>query len=167
MAAMCSQTMYTDPTKDRMAFAMEEHEDSILDALDLPTEFQMASEEQTRAYYTSLDIATLNSTDIFGEGSRKEQEKLLVLEKRQAQRLKRFNRTMGIKSPEDVPLEHLIEEGQLVTMQGMSASNPENYTLPQQHLKISGVSDDEAGESGRSTCSTFIHSCKNSRKLPF
>jgi hypothetical protein len=107
--------MYTDPSRDRMDLVRTQTRDDMLEVLGVPAEFQRATEEDMREYYESMDVDTINNTDIFGEGSLKVLTKVMGGHRKRLRKLGR-GRDRKFVSSEFVSALHLLEDETLVSM---------------------------------------------------
>jgi len=88
----------------------------MLDALELPAEFQRATENDMKVYYQSMDVDTINNTDIFGEGSLKVQAKVMADHKKRLKKVGRGFAKKTFNSTEFVSARHLLEDETLISM---------------------------------------------------
>lgn len=115
IASMCAQSMFTDPSRDRMAIVETRDRDDLLEALDIPSDFQRATETDMREYYESMDVDTINKTDIFAEGSLKLRSKVMAQDKKGPKKARR--RGGHLLSTEFVSARHLLEDENLISME--------------------------------------------------
>jgi hypothetical protein len=107
--------MYTDPSRDRMTIVQTQNREDLLEGLDIPSDFQRATDTDMREYYESMDVDTINKTDIFAEGSLKLRAKVMAQDKKQLKKTRR--RRGGLLSTEFVSARHLIEDETLISME--------------------------------------------------
>jgi hypothetical protein len=76
VASFRAQSVYTDPTHERLSIVSKKQRVDFLDKFDIPASFEPAPFDIIETYYASFDKDQLSNLDVFGPGS-------LAFEKRQ------------------------------------------------------------------------------------
>jgi hypothetical protein len=76
VASLRAQSVYTDPSQERLSIISKKQRADFLAKFDVPTSFEPAPFDVIETYYASFDADQLSNLDVFGPGS-------LAFEKRQ------------------------------------------------------------------------------------
>ncbi|KAF9473076.1 hypothetical protein BDN70DRAFT_937697 [Pholiota conissans] len=164
VASWKARTMYMDVQMNRMKSVKKEDQLLLLEELSIPDTFVCASKEETKAYYKSLNKEELGKIEASGAGSKREQAKIARAQEKLRKMIERRDRILGVISPEEVGLEHLLEEaGELHKIEqededdALIKQQPNSPSPSQQHLSLrsieSGVEDDSDSSSDQEECS--------------